>query len=71
MCTVRARNNGNGFIEQYEWTICACVTVQIGERGKFTEVQIGERGKQRVNKHYSQHKVAHYFFNLTDILINQ
>ena len=25
------------------------ITVQIGERGKFTDVQIGERGKQRVN----------------------
>ena len=27
-----------------------CITVQIGERGKFTDVQIGEHGKQRVNK---------------------
>ena len=26
-----------------------CITVQIGELGKFTDVQIGERGKQRVN----------------------
>ena len=26
-----------------------CITVQIGERGIFTDVQIGERGKQRVN----------------------
>ena len=25
-----------------------CITVQIGERGKFTDVQIGERGNQRV-----------------------
>ena len=25
-----------------------CITVQIGERGKFTDVQICERGKQRV-----------------------
>ena len=24
------------------------ITVQIGERGTFTDVQIGERGKQRV-----------------------
>ena len=24
-----------------------CLTVQIGERGTFTDVQIGERGKQR------------------------
>ena len=28
---------------------CVCITVQIGELGKFTDVQIGERGKQRVN----------------------
>ena len=40
----------NGFIEQYEWTICVCVTVQIGERGNFTDVHIGERGKQRVKQ---------------------
>ena len=25
-----------------------CITVQIGERGTFTDVQIAERGKQRV-----------------------
>ena len=49
MRTVRTRNNGNRFIEQYKWTIGVCITVQIGERGKFTDVQIGERGKQRVN----------------------
>ena len=48
MHTVRIRNNGNHFIEQYEWTISVCITVQIGELGKFTDVQIGERGKQRV-----------------------
>ena len=54
---MRTRNNGNCFIEQYEWTIAmcshvyACITVQIGERGEFRDVQIGERGKQRV-KHY-------------------
>ena len=46
---VRTRNNGNRFIEQYEWTIVVCITAQIvGELGKFTDVQIGERGKQRV-----------------------
>ena len=49
MQTVRTQNNGNRFIEQYEWTIGVCVTVQIGERGAFTDMQIGERGKQRVN----------------------
>ena len=49
MRTVRARNNGNRFIEQYEWTLGVCIIVQIGERGNFTDVQIGERGKQRVN----------------------
>ena len=49
MCPVRTRNNGNRFIEQYEWTIGVCITVQIGERGKITDdVQIGECGKQRV-----------------------
>ena len=50
MCTVQTRNNGNRFIEQYEWTIgmCTCITVQIGERGTFTDVQIGERGKQKI-----------------------
>ena len=32
-----------------KWTIGVCITVQIGERGIFTDVQIGERGKQRVN----------------------
>ena len=31
MRTVRTRNNGNRFIEQYEWTIGMCITVQIGE----------------------------------------
>ena len=46
MRTVRTRNNGNRFIEQYERTIGVCITVQIGERGEFTDVQIGE---QRVN----------------------
>ena len=49
MRTVRTRNNGNCFIEQYEWTVGVRITVQIGERGIFTDVQIGERGKQRVN----------------------
>ena len=49
MRTVRTRNNGTRFFEQYEWTIGVCITVQIGERGNFTDVQIGERGKQRVN----------------------
>ena len=34
MQTVRTKNNGNRFIEQYEWTIYMCITVQIGERGK-------------------------------------
>ena len=48
MQTVRTKHNGNRFIEQYEWTIGVCITVQIGERGTFTDVQIGERGKQRV-----------------------
>ena len=48
MQTVRIKNNGNRFIEQYEWTIGVCITVQIGERGTFMDVQIGERGKQRV-----------------------
>ena len=49
MHTVRTRTiNGNRFIEQYEWTIGVCITVQIGERGNFTDVQIGERSKQRV-----------------------
>ena len=48
MQTVQTKNNGNRFIEQYEWTIGVCITVQIGERGTFTDVQIGERGKQRV-----------------------
>ena len=43
---VRNWNNGNRFIEQYKWTIGVCITVQIGERGNFTDVQIGERGKQ-------------------------
>ena len=47
---MRTRNNGNRFIEQYEWTIAVCITVQIGERGIFMDVQIGERGKQRVKK---------------------
>ena len=50
MQTVQTKNNGNRFIEQHEWTIGVCITVQIGERGTFTDVQIGERGKQRVNK---------------------
>ena len=51
MQTVRTKNNyGNHFIEQYEWTIGMCITVQIGERGTFTDVQIGECGKQRVNR---------------------
>ena len=50
MRTVRTRNNGNRFIEQYEWTIGVRITVQIGERGIFKDVQIGERGKQRVNR---------------------
>ena len=50
MQTVRTQNNGNRFIEQYEWTIRVCVTVQIGELGAFTDVQIGECGKQRVNE---------------------
>ena len=45
---MRTRNNGNRFIEQYEWTIGVCITLQIGERGNFTDVQIGENGKQRV-----------------------
>ena len=45
MRPVRTRNNGNRFIEQYEWTKSVCITVQIGKRGKFTDVQIGERGK--------------------------
>ena len=49
MRTVRTRNNGNPFLEQYKWTIGVCITVQIDERGNFTDVQIGERGKQRVN----------------------
>ena len=49
MHTVWTRNNGNHFIEQYEWTVGVCINVQIGERGNFTDVQIGERGKQRVN----------------------
>ena len=49
MRTVRTRNNGNRFIEQYEWTIGVCISVQIGECGDFTDVQIGEYGKQRVN----------------------
>ena len=48
MRTVQTRNNGNRFIEQYEWTIGVCITVQIGERGNYTDVRIGERGKQRV-----------------------
>ena len=47
---MRTKNNGSRFIEQYEWTIGVCITLQIGERGTFTDVQIGERGKQRVNK---------------------
>ena len=47
MRTVRTRNNGNCFIEQYE-LIGMRITVQIGEHGIFTDVQIGERGKQRV-----------------------
>ena len=47
---LRTTNNGNCFIEQYEWTIGVCITVQIGERGNFTDVQIGERGKQRVKQ---------------------
>ena len=50
MCTVRTRNNGNRFIEQYEWTIGVYITVQTGERGNFTDMQIGERGKQRVKQ---------------------
>ena len=50
MQTVRTKNNGNRFIEQYEWTIGVCITVQIGERGTCTDVQIGERGKQRVKQ---------------------
>ena len=52
MQTVRTKNNhmfNNRFIEQYEWTIGVCITVQIGKRGTFTDVQIGECGKQRVN----------------------
>ena len=48
--TVRNRNNGNRCIEQYELIIHVgvCITVQICEYGKFTDVQIGEHGKQRV-----------------------
>ena len=45
--------NGNRFIEQYKWTIGMCITVQIGERGNFTDVQIGERGKQRVKSRHA------------------
>ena len=48
MQTVWTKNNGNRVIEQYEWTIGMCITVQIGERGTFMDVQIGERGKERV-----------------------
>ena len=48
MQTVWTKNNGNRFTEQYEWAIGVCITVQIGERGTFTDVPIGERGKQRV-----------------------
>ena len=58
MRTVRNRNNGNRVIEQYEWTIGVCITVRIGERGKFTDVQIGERGKQRVKGHKTQYLSA-------------
>ena len=48
MRTLQTSKNGNRFIE---WTIQVgvCITVQIGELGKFTDVQIGERGKQRVH----------------------
>ena len=48
MQTVQTKNNGNRIIEQYEWTIGVCITVQIGECGTFTDVQIGECGKQKV-----------------------
>ena len=64
MRTVRTRNNGTRFIEQYEWTIGVCITVQIGECGIFTDVQISERGKQRVKqvklKHQSKNEPWFY-----------
>ena len=49
MRPVLTKNNGNRFTEQYEWTVGVFITVQIGERGTFTDVQIDECGKQRVN----------------------
>ena len=35
-----------------------CITLQIGERGNFTDVQIGKRGKQRVKERYAGRKVC-------------
>ena len=64
---VRTRKNGNRFIEQYEWTIGVCITVQIGERGNFTDVQIGERGKQRVNNNQLTYLVHSTFMYLGEI----
>ena len=51
MRIVQTKNSGNRFIEQYEWAISMCKTVQIGERGTFTDVQFGERGKQRIKEY--------------------
>ena len=63
MRTVQTRNGGNRFIEQYKWTIGVCITVQIGERGKFMDVQIAERSKQRVKGVYDDaHDYLKYIF---------
>ena len=51
-----------------------CITVQIGERGKFTDEQIGEHGKQRVKmtgdmNYFELHRVVKHqlmLFNLMD-----
>ena len=48
-----------------------CITVQIGERGTFTDMQIGERGKQRVK--FNMILVHTFYFaclNFNGILFN-
>ena len=37
---------GIAALSHTNWIIGVCITVQIGERGNFTDVQVGERGKQ-------------------------
>ena len=49
MRTVQTRNIGSHFIEQYEWTIGVCITVQIGERGK-KENHLGVDNPHKLDK---------------------